>query len=184
MGVYELGLDEAVIMQDSHIFAENSGITLVLTNQNIIQVNKNFWGSDKSAVKYPLTELKEYKGKPNVIVGKAPNGAARLELYFTGYEKFYIFQGTIAVRKWASAIEKAYKAYKVEEKKNEKAKPDTNAIFIPLKGALESAKQVITPKANGQKTKTIKCPRCGAELTGKKGQEVACSYCETVITIR
>lgn len=184
MSVYELGMDEVVIMQDSRVAEGNTGITLILTNQNIIQVNKNFWGSDKSAVKYPLTELKEYKEKPNVIVSKAPNGAARLELYFTGYEKFYTFQGIMTVRKWAGAIEKAYKAYKAEKRKNEKAKPNTSAILIPLRGALESAMQAATPKANGQKAKTIKCPRCGAELTGKKGQEVTCSYCETVVTIK
>ena len=178
MGVYELGLDEVVILQDSHVLDGRTNVTLILTSQNLIQVNKSFWGSDKSAVKYPLQDLKEQGGKPNVLIGKAPNGSSRLELYFAGYEKFYTFQGLFAERKWAGAIEKAYKSYMTDRKKNEKPKFDVNSIFSPFIDTIDSAKRSITPK-----TKMVKCPRCGAELTGEKGKEVKCSYCDTVVRI-
>lgn len=184
MAVYDLGLDEVVIMQESNVFSGGSNVTLILTNQNLIEVTKGFWGSDKGSNKYPLLNLKEYNGKPNVLVGKGPNGKTRLELYFTGYEKYYSFQGMLAERKWAGAIEKAYKACVAEQKKSEKPKLDVGTIFAPIKGTLESAKQAVIPKTKEPKTKMVKCPRCGAELTGEKGKEVKCSYCEAIVTIK
>ena len=184
MAVYDLGLDEVVIMQESNVFSGGSNVTLILTNQNLIEVTKGFWGSDKGSNKYPLLNLKEYNGKPNVLVGKGPNGKTRLELYFTGYEKYYSFQGMLAERKWAGAIEKAYKACVAEQKKCEKPKLDVGTIFAPIKGTLESAKHAVIPKTKEPKTKMVKCPRCGAELTGEKGKEVKCSYCEAIVTIK
>lgn len=55
-----------------------------------------------------------------------------LELYFQGYEKAYSFQGMLAERKWASTIEKAYKAASAELKKAEKAKKNAVEVFAPL----------------------------------------------------
>ena len=184
MSVYELGLNEVVIMQDSHASEGNSNITLILTSQSIIQVNKGFWGGDKNSEKHPLLQLKDNNGKPNVIVGKTPKGRARLELYFLGYEKYYAFQGLMATRKWASEIEKAYKACIAVQRKSEKAKRDVGTFFTPLKGALESAKHVITSKTKEPKTMMTKCPRCGAELVGEKGEEIKCSYCDTLIKVK
>ena len=185
MNIYELEHDEVVIMQDVHVNDAVSGsVTLVLTNQSIIQVNKGFWGNDKSYEKYSLLNLKEYNGKPNVLVGKAPNGSARLELYFLSFEKYYTFQSTFAERKWASAITKAYKTCAAEARKNERAKVDASAIFAPLKNTLDSAKNAIKPKAKEPKIKTVKCPRCGAELSGEKGTEVVCSYCDAKVLVK
>ena len=185
MNIYELGADEIVIMQDAHVSDSASGnVTLVLTNQSLIQVNKGFWGSEKSSEKYPLLDLKEYNGKPNVIVGKAKNGSAQLELYFTSFEKYYSFQAAFAERKWANAIAKAYKARVVDVKKNEKAKSDKGVLFAPLKNTLGSAKNAIIPKTKAPKTKTVKCPKCGAELSGEKGAEVTCSFCDAVVPIK
>ena len=185
MNIYELGPDEIVIMQDAHVNDSASGrVTLVLTNQNLIQVNKGFWGSDKSSEKYSILDLKEYNGKPNVIVGKAKNGSTQLELYFTSFEKHYSFQATFAERKWANAIAKAYKACVADAKKNEKGKSDTGSLFAPLKNTFDSAKNTIIPKPKAPKTKTVKCPKCGAELSGKKGTEVTCSFCDAVVPIK
>ena len=185
MIIYDLGQDEVVIMQDAHVTDAASGsVTLVLTNENIIQVNKGFWGNDKSYEKYPLLKLKEYNGKPNVLVGKAPNGTARLELYFSSFEKYYTFQSTFAERKWANAIAKAYKACVVDAKKVERAKADKGAIFAPILNTFDSAKNAIKPKPKAPKVITVKCPRCGAELKGEKGSEVTCSYCDAVVPIK
>ena len=74
MSVYELDFDEAVILQDTNVTMNGKSVTLILTNRNIIQVNKGFFGGDKGANKYPLLELKELNGKPNVRVGKSKGG--------------------------------------------------------------------------------------------------------------
>ena len=184
MVAYQLGLDEVVLLQYADVTEGRASVTLILTNQNIIQVNKGFRGTEKDAVQYPLSELKEYNGKPNIIEGKGSDGAHRLELYFSGYEKYYSFNSKITEHKWAGAIEKAYKAYMAEQKRLAKPKLNAGAIFAPLRGTLESAKQVITPKAKGAKAITVKCPKCGAELTGGKGQEVICSYCDAAVKIK
>lgn len=183
MSAYELGTDEAVIMQEFRVSEGDKSITLILTNQNLIQVSKvskGLWSSEEQAVKYPLLDLKELNGKPNIIVGKNQYGKTQLELYFSGYEKYYSFQGKMAERKWAGAIEKAYKSCVAEQRKREKAKG--GAVFAPLKGTLKSVKNAVAPKSKG--SKTVKCPRCGAELTGEKGQEVTCSFCEAVVRIK
>ncbi len=184
MAVYELGLDEVVIMQDSNAFCGGSSVTLILTNQNLIEVIKGFWGSDKASNKYPLLDLKEHNGKPNVLVGKDPGGKARLELYFVGYEKYYSFRGLFAEKKWSGAIEKAYKACAAEQRKGAKQKLDVSSIIAPIKGTIVSAKQTVMSIQKEPKVKTVKCPRCGAELTGEKGQEIRCNYCDNLVTIK
>lgn len=185
MSVYELGIDEAVILQDSNVSTEGLTKTLILTNRNIIQVNRGFFGGDKDASKYPLLKLKELNGKPNVRIGKSRNGSPQLELYFQGYEKIYSFQGGLfAERKWANAIEKAYKAAVNETRKAEKAKKTAGEIFAPLKATIENAKTVFSPKTKEPKTVVLKCPKCGAELVGIKGEQVKCSYCEALVTIK
>lgn len=184
MSIFELGIDEAVILQDSNVSASGSKVTLILTNQNIIQVNKGFFGGDKDAWKYPLLDLKELNGKPNVRIGKSRNGSTQLELYFQGYERAYSFQGMLAERKWAGAIEKAYKAAVAEMKKAEKTRKTVGEVFAPLKGTIENAKSVFSFRTKEPKIIVMKCPKCGAELVGEKGEQVRCSYCEAIVTLK
>lgn len=176
--------DEVVLLKDSKVSAKGSSVTLILTNRSIIQINKSFWGTNKDAEKYPLLDLKEHNGKPNILVGKAPNGNARLELYFDWYELYYSFQGLFAERKWAKAIEKAYKACAEEKKRNERTKMKVEDLLSPLKSTLESARNAIVPKPKAPVIKEIKCPRCGAELSGEIDSEVTCSYCDTNVIIK
>ena len=183
MSVYALDIDEVVILQDPNVTAYGATVTLILTNHNIIQVEKGFWG-DKEALKYPLLELKELSGKPNVRIGKSRSGGAQLELYFQGYEKEYSFQGIFTERKWASAIEKAYKAAVSEAKKAERKKLNVSGIFTPIKGKIVIAKNSIAAKTKEPKTRTMKCPQCGAELVGLKGEQVRCGYCDAMVTIK
>lgn len=185
MSAYHLDPDESVILQDFNV-TSNTGekVTLVLSNHNIIQVTKDFWGNPKGISKYHLDNLKVLDGKPNVRVGKAPNGETRLELYFINREKFYLFKSILAERKWATAITKAYKSYMAELKKQEREENGYNPILTPLMNTLESAKDSIIPKFKDNKPRLNKCPRCGEELTGIKGEEVTCPYCDTVITIK
>ena len=184
MGVYNLDIDEAVILQDSNVFVGKYNVTLILTNRNIIQVNKNVFGGEKNALKYPLLGLKDLNGKPNVRVGKSRDGKTQLELYFQGFEKAYLFQGMLVERKWANAIEKAYKAAAGEVKNAGKAKRNIGGIFAPLKGTIENAKSVLTSNPKEPKILVMKCPKCGAELVGEKGKQIRCSYCEAVITLK
>ncbi len=188
MSGYKLEYDEVVIMKDSNAYVNNTKVTVILTNQNIIQVSikKGFFGGNKETVKYPLLDLKEINGKPNLLIGESQNGDKQLELFFYGYKKAFSFHGFRAEKKWAGAIEKAYKEAVKEAKKAEKTSINVGDILSPLIDTLESAKSAITPKPKAKPAKIImvKCPQCGDELTGEKGKKVKCSYCDTIITLQ
>ena len=183
MSVYELDSDEIVIMQENNVTEGKTKVALILTNKNIIQVNKktNFWGNDvdKDAVKYPLLELKDNNGKPNILIGKDANGRTRLELYFSGYEKYYVFDAWFAEKKWAGAIEKAYIDRCSDKSGGNSQTFNIGSVFAPIAGLFGAGNN-----SGATKNKTTKCPRCGAELSGDRGQEVKCDYCDTVVVIK
>ena len=184
MSVYELGPDEVVIMQEANVSDGRSQVALILTNQNIIEIQKGFFGGDKNSIKYSLGDLRVNNGKPNVLVGKASDGSARLELYFNGFERYYSFKGLLTERKWASSIEKAYKVYITEKNKKEKVKRNLGTIFAPIKGTLENAKKAVTPKPKEKEIRSVKCPKCGAQLSGPKGEDITCDYCSAVVKVK
>ncbi len=186
MSVYELDYDEAVILKSSDVFFNGNRITLILTNQNIVHINSaKFFSGDKEAYKFPLLDLKELNGKPNIRIGRSERGKKQLELYFQRHEKAYSFHGSPNEKKWAAEIEKAYKSA-IEKKKTEMtgSKKRIGNIFTPVKDTFENAKNTITSKTAKSKNITIKCPECGAELVGQKGDQVVCSYCDSQVTIK
>ncbi|MCR5812684.1 MAG: hypothetical protein K6G34_15105 [Lachnospiraceae bacterium] len=184
MSTYALGEDEVVIMEDHNVSKGISTVSLILTNRNLIQVSKVFRGASERTMKFSLLDLKEQDGKPNVLIGKGPDKKTRLDLYFDSYELHYSFQGLFGEKKWAAAIEKAYKACVTDKKRSEKKPINLGELFTPLKDTVKSAKKAVIPINKEPTIKTMKCPRCGAELTGEKGTEVQCSYCEALIRIK
>ena len=183
MSIYTLADDEIVIIQEPKVREENSGtITLILTNQNLIQVKQNIFGNDKDYEKYSLLDLRASDGNPNVLVGKSKSGSRRLELYFSSFVKFYSFESMFGERKWAAAIIRAYKTCAAEYKKNHR-ETQTGSLFSPIANVVDAAKKQISMSQKPSKTSTCKCPKCGAEVLGKKGDEIICSYCGAVIHI-
>ena len=184
MSIYKLADDEIVIMQDSHVRDESSGkVTLILTNHSIVQINRGLFGNDSDCEVHPLTDLRSADGNPNVLVGKNRSGAKRLELYFNSSEKYYVFDSTLAERKWAFSITKAYKACIQANKKAQKSHQN-GSLFTPILGAVDAARKTITPTEKATKTIVGKCPYCGAELSGKKGEDIQCSYCDAVVHLK
>ncbi len=182
MAAYNLDNDEAVIMKVSGVSESTSGnVDLILTNKNLIQINKGFLGNNKGSWKFPLTDLKTLNGKANVLVGTNNKGMKQLELYFAGYEKFYVFGARSSENKWANEIIKAHKHRIAEIDKSNN--PNKGSLTQTIKGALDLAIDKIPIKIDSG-PKTNKCPKCGAELTGPRGTAVTCSYCETKIIIK
>ena len=173
MSGYVLGHDEAVIMQESNVSDNRIRVTLVLTNRNIIQVKSDSFDRNKDALNYPLLELKLLNGKPNIIIRKNSFGETQLDLFFRDYEKSYVFPKRSDTKKWASAIEKAYKAVDAEVRKEEKMR-NGSIFFTPFKKS-------VTRRIMGQCS--VKCPYCGADLSGAKGEQVKCSFCDSTVTI-
>ena len=184
MSSYTLDEDEVVILEEHNVTKGISTVSLVLTNRNLIQVSKVFMGASERAMKYPLLELKEQNGKPNILIGKGPDKKTRLDLYFDSCDLHYSFQGLFVERKWAGAIEKAYRACVAEKRRSEKKDFDLGALFSPLKDTVQSVSSIVIPKDKEPVVKIVKCPRCGAEVSGEKGSEVKCSYCDSRIRIK
>ncbi len=183
MPAYNLDNDEAVIMQTSGVsIGAFQSVDLILTNKNLIQINKGLLGNAKDTFKYPLSDLKVLNGKANVLIGKSKNGSKQLELYFAGYERFYSFNSGSSENKWANEIIKAHKKRLAEIDSANKSS-DGGGVTKTLKGALDVALNII-PIKKETVPKINKCPKCGAELTGPKGTAVTCSYCETQIIIK
>ncbi len=187
MSAYALDLDEVVILQDFNVIANGAEVTLILTNKNVIEVTRGFWGGDKDSNKYPLYALKEMNGKPNVRVGKSPNGKAQLELYFVGYNKVYSFKGLFVEKKWLSAIEKAYKAALkqaiAEEKREKRAANEGKGVGELIAPIMEKVGLAVI-KNKESRILSAKCPKCGAEVSGSKGDQVTCSYCDAIFVIK
>lgn len=182
MSEYILDYGEVVILQEYDAIAGSVAVNLTLTNQNIIQVIKNKFGASKSFEKYPLTDIREHNGKPNVIVSKNSNGEVCLNIFFENSKKSYVLKGLFTEKKWADAITKAYKERISELAKIDRANNPNNGILNSVIKGLNIAKASVLPKTPG--TVTVKCTMCGAEISGERGQEAQCSYCQNFITIR
>ena len=184
MTTYNLDEDEVVIMQDANVTDQtNHTVTVVLTNKSILKIDSSLW-SGKNCYRFPLSDLKESNGNPNVLIGKAANGKSRLELFFSDVQQYYSFKGLMAEKKWASAVIKAYKARMKELAKSEREPRDATTLFAPNIGKLDATKNAIMGAKNEPKAVSNKCPFCGAVTTGVKGEEITCSYCESKFILK
>lgn len=180
MGIYTLDEDEVFIMRASDVMVGTFGkADLVLTNKNIIQVNKGFFGGEKDAEKYPLAELKVYNDKANIVSTKNKAGKRQVEMYFSDFEKVYFFDSIFLQNKWVSEVKKVHKQHLEDAEKARKQAVGKASVFKTL---TDSAKGII-PK-HTPVSKTIKCEKCGAELSGLKGEVIRCEYCSFENTIK
>lgn len=175
VSVYTLDEDEAFIARASDVTVGIFGkADLILTNKNIVQINKGFFGEETGFEKYPLASLKVYNGKANIVATKNNSGKHQVELYFNNFEKTYFFDKIFTENKWISDVKKAHRQYLENvEKAHRRAGKNVN-VFKTL---TDSAKSLI-PK-HVPISKTIKCRKCGAELHGRKGENIRCEYCNS-----
>ena len=105
--------DEAVILKETDVAHGSGGYgdELVLTNLNIICTHRGMFGGIKDVFLYPLSQVKEYNGKPQIIQGKTPNGEPCLEIYFKygGVESFrFRSWNKITIDRWVKAAGKLF----------------------------------------------------------------------------
>ena len=79
---------------------------LILTNLNLICISKGMFGNTKKVYYYPLSQLKQYNGKAQVIMGKLSNGLETLELYFVNGTESFNFQShnKRTINRWIEEI--------------------------------------------------------------------------------
>lgn len=166
---------------------------LVLTNHDIIFVQKNMLGKSKGQERYPLNQLKCYNGQPQALLSKA-NGYPQLELIFQNEQVAFSFMSLSKreVVRWVDAITKVVNGETVDTTSNLSAAiPGAEFVAETVKDTLGKfsgalgisgigAKIGLTP-SNEQVTK--RCISCRAPLSGTKGQPVKCQYCDTKQTL-
>ena len=161
---------------------------LVLTNLNIVYINKGIFGNVKGIQKFPVNQIKMFNGEPQAIMGKQQNGMPKLEIYFiNGQQESFAFQsaGKKEVNKWINEICKLLtghdKSSSVSSSKMS-AIPGTEYLAETLKGTMDTFKGAFGIKSKEQAAEipiTKKCISCSAPLNGIKGQTVRCRYCDT-----
>ena len=164
---------------------------LILTNLNIIYVSTNMLGKTNNVLKFPLSQLKNYKGEPQAIMGKQINGSPQLELYFVNGQQanFSFMLGKTGLEKkkictWINEICELVTGHESSSVSLSKlsAIPGTEFVAATLKGTVDTFKDKFGGKSNEQivhENITKKCISCSAPLNGIKGQTIHCRYCDT-----
>ncbi len=187
MGEYMLKPDEFIIMEETNVTnADGDKIRLVLTDRCLLAITYNIWGKVSDSKRYALIKMKELKGEPNIITTKE-SGRSWLTLCYPNGQVSFHFENIFTEKKWNTAIVKAYKdrvAVKKKEAREEekRSRSETGGglgkLFAPAAGLIDSAKNSYSSLVSKPKTGLrIRCPYCGAELSGVKGETVECEYC-------
>ena len=207
MASYKLMPNEIVIKQDSCV--SHGGVMaiytgeLILTNYNLIYVNKGVFGNTKDVLYYPLMQLKQLNGKPHAIVGKLSNGSPCLEVFMlNGASETFHFQTAAkkTTKSWAETITGTTiggtaNVFASDEDDNgydpgslvgqfKEVGDEFKEIGEELFSAIGFTTNPFKKKANvnNAQTQTMitsKCRFCSAPLTGKRGQTVRCEYCDS-----
>lgn len=206
MGNFNLAPNEFVILKEARVAHGSVGTyctdELILTNLNIICINKGVFGNTKRVFTYPLNQIKRYNGKPQVIMGKLFNGLADLEIYMmNGLEQFcFQVQNKETINTWIREINRIIVGDSGEESPQSDDGYDSNTLVGAFKEVGSQFKEVgdqfkealgfkTTPKPKPPITTPTKvminkkCISCSAPLIGYKGQVVHCKYCDTEQTL-
>ena len=197
---YDLMPNEAILLKQNSV--AHGGVLsayiheLVLTNKNLIFVNKGVLGNIKGIYKYPLNQIKMFNGMPQAIMGKLGNGTASLVVYFiNGQTEVFYFDGfnKTIIKKWIKAIRNTVGS----DEESLHTYDDSNTVSEAIKGlgnqinglknsfisTVEEKSNITIPPLPSFVGKgnqiTKKCISCSAPLTGIKGQKVRCKYCDT-----
>ena len=213
-GKYRLMPNESMILQESSV--AHGGVMaiytddLMLTSLNLVCVNKGMFGNTKNVFVYPLSQIKRFNGKPQVMMGKLSNGTATLDVYLNSGEcESFNFQtgNKRNIKKWIDAIisvigggdgqtgngyddddddydsDTLVDAFReVGDQFKDVGNEFLDALgFKPRKKAPKAAASVAGAVASEKISK--KCMSCSAPLIGYRGQTVKCKYCDTEQTL-
>ncbi|SEF91253.1 hypothetical protein SAMN04487934_1056 [Eubacterium ruminantium] len=175
--------NESIVLKDVGVAHEGSIYTneLILTNLNIILINKGMLGKTKSVDRFPLNQIKILDGKPQVLQGKKSNGSATLDIVFVRGVESFSFQSQSNISKWIKAITNTL-GYEVDESRVNDDSGTLIGAFKSIKSGVMDAIG-IKQKEKIEEKITKKCISCSAPLVGVAGQVVKCKYCDTSQTL-
>lgn len=192
MGDYNLNPDEFIVMQENNVelYVGDDTETLneiVLTNQNFILVNEVSTGlfkTERYLKRCPLSKLHFVDDVPQAVVSKIKNFFV-LCVPFEGETIVLGFADPTrrTAAKWSNAVKQA--AVGNFDGVADEAVGVVAGIAQGLSNSLFGAPKQSQPKNEVKRSSTVakKCSGCHAPLSGRQGQTVTCSYCDTVQTV-
>lgn len=186
MSMKEINLEanEGIILKSTEVL--HGGVMasysdeLILTNLNIIYVARGMFGKIKNIEKYPIKEVKVFEDKAQCFLGKQVNGAPSLEIYFYNKQESFGFRKKTEVMKWVKSINEVLCENTDVSAMGQFALPGTEFLAETIKDTISSFKGILEKK---EKVST-NCISCGAAISGYKGKQVQCSYCNTHQTLQ
>lgn len=187
--------NEAVIIHSTSVlhggFSSAYTGELVLTNLNMIYINKGMFGKVKNIQKFPLNQIKVINGQPQVIMAKSLRSSRQqLQIFLKNGQEAFEFQSSSKreISNWINNITKLLTGDTAQtlNSKNIMAIPGAEHVAETVKdtiGAFKDTFGIGNKNIKSTKSITDKCIGCMAPISGIKGQMVRCKYCDTNQTL-
>ncbi|MBQ6265157.1 MAG: hypothetical protein IJK60_06885 [Clostridia bacterium] len=183
--------DESVILKSESVCYGNFGAytnDLYLTDKAIVLVRKGLFGNIKGEVRFPLNEIKIYKGKPQTLLVKKPNGLVQIDVYLRDSIETFGFSNNTGINNakkqaslWINTIYKTITGRTMPDS-DEYDEEDRDDTLIGIFKEIGRDVIGIQPKKKNHLKKEMvskKCNSCSASLSGYKGEIVHCEFCDT-----
>lgn len=161
---------------------------LILTDKNLVLIKKNIWGKRKNELVFPLTQVKDFQGRPQVFVSDRA-GRKTLDVHFMDSSEHFAFAHKREAVLWEKNLHEVLTGFPSDISST----PDS-ALHLGAEKAADALKQTVDAFKNafGMKTESTitqataaagkvagDCVSCGAPLAGYRGRRIVCDYCDT-----
>lgn len=185
---YQLRSDEQIVYRCSSVlhskWMEGSSHELVLTSENLIVVNRGFFGAVKGDTVFPLRDIEIFDGQVQAVPTRKSN-LSYLDIYFKDRPRQFIFQDRREAKFLAEKINQVITG--TPASRNTLDTSATAKVADTVKDTVDTFKKafgfgVAAPAAavaHRPLTVAGDCVSCGAPISGKQGRATICSYCDT-----
>jgi len=189
---YNLQSNEVVFLKSDGVAHNKSTYVheLLLTNQHLVWTEKGMFGKVKQIHVYDLNQIKIFDNKAQAIAVNDSISNTHLNVYFLNGEEIFKFSvkslhdNNNDANVWGNKINSLL-TDNDSELYHKRTIFGTGAAVVAesLKDTVgsfkDSMKNTESFSTRKKKSKIIKCPSCGAPLSGSKGEMVQCDYCDT-----
>ena len=184
----KLNPDESVIMSADQISYGNGLFgggknELILTNQALLLKVKGMFGNTKEVLRFPLSEIRIVNGQVQALPGKKDIVTPTLDIYFNSGMERFLFIWERDVKNWIEHINSVITGAPVRERGEfddmfeDMAK--LSAVADTLSGSVNKVKSALGIRSTEQIA--LRCPGCGASLSGTEGEVGKCPYCGSFV---
>ena len=184
----KLNPDESVIMSANQIGYGNGLFgggknELILTNQALLLKVKGMFGNTKEVLRFPLSEIRIVNGQVQALPGKKDIVTPTLDIYFNSGMERFLFIWERDVKNWIEHINSVITGAPVRERGEfddmfeDMAK--LSAVADTLSGSVNKVKSALGIRSTEQIA--LRCPGCGASLSGTEGEVGKCPYCGSFV---